>query len=290
MLKYLFFLGCVIPYRVSSYEISARNVSEHLGLDLVEMPEFNCCGFPMDPLNHEMMLALAARNLCLAEKENLDIMTLCTGCTATLRKASKLLKEDKTLRETINSYLKEINMEFKGTIEVKHFVQVLAEDLGIEKLMEHIQTPVEGLKVAGHYGCHVLRPVKYMEFENPENPVILKKLIDVTGAEYTNYTDETQCCGAPILGVDDKIPLQVVNYKLNHLKTVGIQALITICPYCHLMFDANQRRVERLFGGHFGIPVLHYSQLLGLAMGISPNDLALDENRVDTSKLLAALK
>lgn len=287
-LKYLLFLGCAIPYRVSSYEISARRVAEKIGLELVEMPEFNCCGLPVDPISHNMMLVLAARNICLAEKNNLNIITLCTGCTSVLRKSNKMLKEDRRLKETINGYLKEINLEFKGTIEVKHLVQVLAEDVGVDKIREHVKKPFP-LRVAGHYGCHILRPEKYIEFENPENPIILKNLIEVTGAKYTNYTDEQQCCGAPIIGVNEKIPLQLVRDKLNHIKEAGVDALITICPYCHLMFDANQRRVERLFGEKYEIPVLHYPQLLGLAMGIDPKDLALQENRVNTSIIIETL-
>ena len=128
--KYLIFLGCVIPYRLSSYEISARKVLARLGVELVEMPEYNCCGFPMDPVNHDVMLILAARNLCVAERENLNILTLCNGCFGTLNKANKTLKEDKEERERINKYLAEFGMEFKGTIEVKHLVHVLTEDVG----------------------------------------------------------------------------------------------------------------------------------------------------------------
>jgi heterodisulfide reductase subunit B len=113
-LKYLLFLGCVIPYRISSYEISTRKVAEKLGIKLVEMPEFNCCGLPLDPVSHDMMLTLAARNLCLAEQQNLNIMTLCTGCAGTMRKVNMTLKEDKKLKEKVNGYLKETGLEFRG--------------------------------------------------------------------------------------------------------------------------------------------------------------------------------
>ncbi len=133
MPKYLIFLGCVIPYRISSYEISARKVLDKLGVELVEMPEFNCCGFPLDPVNHDMMLTLAARNLCLAEQQNLNIMTLCNGCFGTLNHVNKELKEDRELNEKVNEYLKEMGMEFKGTIVVKHLIHVLAQDIGFEK-------------------------------------------------------------------------------------------------------------------------------------------------------------
>ena len=288
-LKYLLFLGCAIPYRVSAYEISTRKVAEKLGIQLVDMPEYNCCGLPMDPVSHDIMLALAARNLCVAEKQGLNIMTLCPGCAGTLRKVNKMLKEDKKLKELVNGYLKETGLEFKGTIEVKHLIQVLAEDVGFEKIKGAVRKPLNPLKVAEHNGCHVLRPVKYVGFDDPENPVMLKKLIEATGAKCLDYMDETECCGAPIIGVNEKIPLQLARDKLSHIKDVGAQAMVTVCPFCHMMFDTNQSRIERMFNETFGLPVLHYPQLLGLAMGFSPEELALKELRVDALKLVSTL-
>jgi len=288
-LKYLLFLGCVIPYRISSYEISARKVAERLDVELVEMPEFNCCGLPLDPVSHDMMLALSARNLCLAEQQNLNIMTLCPGCAGTMRKVNMTLREDKKLKEMVNGYLKEVGLEFKGTIKVRHLIQVLAEDVGFEKIKETVQKPLNPLKVAEHAGCHVLRPAKYIGFDDPENPTILKNLIELTGAKCLDYMDETECCGAPIIGVNDMIPLQLTREKLIHIREAGAQAVITICPFCHMMFDINQPRIERIFNETFGIPVLHYTQLLGLAMGISPDELAFSQLRVDSSKILKLL-
>ncbi|MCK4320657.1 CoB--CoM heterodisulfide reductase iron-sulfur subunit B family protein [Candidatus Bathyarchaeota archaeon] len=285
-LKYLFFLGCVIPYRLPSYEVSARKVLSKLGVELVEMPEFNCCGFPLDPVNHDMMLTFAARNLCLAEQQNLNIMTLCNGCFGILNHVNKELKEDKKVKEKVNGYLKEIGMEFKGTVTVKHLIHVLAEDVGFEKIKETVQKPLSQLRVAQHTGCHVVRPAKYIGFEDPENPTTLKKLIQVTGAKCLDYMDETECCGAPILGVNEKIPLQLAREKLDHIKDVGAQAMITCCPYCHIMYDLNQPRIERAFNEKFGIPVLHYPQLLGLSMSIAPEELALKDLRVNAAEIV----
>jgi heterodisulfide reductase subunit B len=288
-LKYLVFLGCVIPYRVSSYEISARKVLDKLGVELVEMPEYNCCGFPLDPVNHDMMVTLAARNLCLAEQQNLNIMTLCNGCFGVLNHVNKELKEDKKLREKVNEYLKEIGMEFKGTINVKHLIHVLAQDVGFEKIKETIKKPLNSLRVAQHIGCHVVRPGKVVGFDDPENPTTLKKLIAITGAKCLDYMDENECCGNPISGVNSELPLQLAGEKLDHVRAVGAQALITVCPFCHMMYDLNQARIERKLNEKFCIPVLHYSQLLGLAMGMSPNELALEDLRVDASELLRLL-
>jgi len=286
-LKYLLFLGCVIPYRIVSYETSSRKVLKKLGVELVEMPEFNCCGLPIDGVDHDAMLVLAARNLCLAEQQGLDILTLCPGCAGALRKVNRSLQEDKKLKARVNGFLKEIDMEFKGgKIAVRHLIQALVEDVGLEKIKDAVVKPLAGLKVTEHNGCHVLRPAKYIGFDDPENPVMLKRLIEATGAECLDYMYETDCCGAPIIGVNDKIPLYLAGDKLRNVKAVNAQALITVCPFCHMMFDINQPRIEKLLSEKFGIPVLHYPQLLGLAMGFTPKEMALDELRVDATKLL----
>lgn len=287
--KYLLFLGCAIPYRVLSYEISARKVAEKLGIELVEMPDYNCCGLPLDPASHDAMLTLATRNLCIAEKQGLNIMTLCPGCAGTLRKVNRMLKEDQRERGRINGYLKDIGLEFNGTIEVKHLMQVLAEDVGLERIKKTIRRPLVKLSVAEHNGCHVLRPQKHIGFDDPENPKILRSLIEVTGARCLDYMDKTECCGAPVIGVNDKIPLSLARDKLSHMKAANAQAVITVCPFCHIMFDTNQSRIERVFSETYGIPVLHYPQLLGLAMGILPEELALKELRVDAFKMVSLL-
>jgi heterodisulfide reductase subunit B len=259
-------------------------------VELVEMPEFNCCGLPLDPVSHETMLILAARNLALAEQTGLNILTLCPGCAGTLKKVNKILKEDKALREQINSHLKESGLEFKGTVKTKHILQVLTDDVGLEKIREAVVNPLTMLKVAEHVGCHLLRPREIIGFDDPENPQTLKTLIEATGATCLDYTDETECCGAPSVGVSDKVALQLARHKLKNVKMVEAQALITICPFCHIMFDTNELRIERMFNETYGIPVLHYPQLLGLAMGMTPEELAFEELRVDTSKMLQVIK
>jgi heterodisulfide reductase subunit B len=284
--KYLMFLGCAIPYRVSSYEISARKALAKLGVELAEMPEFNCCGLPLDPVSHETMLILAARNLAMAEQKGLNIIALCPGCAGTLKKVNKILKEDKAQREEINSHLKEAGLEFKGTANAKHIMQVLIEDVGLERIKKAVVKPLTMLKVAEHNGCHILRPKEFIGFDDPEDPKTLKALIEATGATCLDYMDETECCGAPSVGVSDKIALQLAKDKLNHVKLVDAQALITICPFCHIMYDTNELRIEKMFNEVYGIPVLHYTQLLGLAMGIPAEELAFNELRVDCSKIL----
>lgn len=284
--EYLFFLGCAVPYRVSSYEISSRKVLQKLGVKLSEMPDFNCCGLPLDTISHETMLTLASKNLAIAEQAGLKIITLCPGCAGTLKKVNKVLKEDKVLREQINGNLREAEMEFKGSVETKHILQFLIEDIGVEEIKKKIVNPLSNLKVAEHVGCHLLRPKDYIDFDDPEDPKVLRTLIETTGATCLNYMNETECCGAPSVGVNDKVALMLARDKLDHVKTVGAQALITSCPFCHIMFDTNELRIERMFAEKYGIPILHYPQLLGLAMGMTPEELAFKELRVDTSKIL----
>ena len=284
--EYLFFLGCAVPYRVASYEISSRKVLQKLGVKLSEMPDFNCCGLPLDTISHETMLTLASKNLAIAEQAGLKIITLCPGCAGTLKKVNKVLKEDKVLREQINGNLREAEMEFKGSVETKHILQFLIEDIGVEEIKKKIVNPLSNLKVAEHVGCHLLRPKNYIDFDDPEDPKVLRTLIETTGATCLNYMNETECCGAPSVGVNDKVALMLARDKLDHVKTVGAQALITSCPFCHIMFDTNELRIERMFAEKYGIPILHYPQLLGLAMGMTPEELAFKELRVDTSKIL----
>jgi heterodisulfide reductase subunit B len=289
-MKYLIFLGCITPYRFSSYELSARKVLEKLGVELVENPEFNCCGFPMSSINQDLMWALAARNLCLAEKQNLNILTLCNGCFSTLNETNRALTEDKKLKDIVNGYLKDIDLEFKGAIEVKHLVHVLSEDVGFEKIKDSVKKPLTNIRVAQHSGCHIVRPAKYVYHgDDSENPTLLKNLIRITGAQCLDYIDEAECCGNPIIGVNEAIPFRIAKEKLEHIRAVGAQALITVCPYCHAMYDLNQPRIEQISNERFGIPVLHYTQLLGLAMGFTPEDLALNELRVKPTELLVQI-
>jgi heterodisulfide reductase subunit B len=249
------------------------------------MPEFNCCGLPFDPVSDETMLILAAKNLALAEQQGLNILTLCPGCAGTLKKVNKILNNDKAQRDQINDHLKEAGLEFKGTIETKHLLQLLKEDVGVEKIKAAVSRPLTDIKVAEHNGCHILRPKEYFDFDDPEDPQTLKMLIEATGATCLDYIDETECCGAPSVGVSDKVALQLARDKLSHIKQVNAQALITVCPFCHVMYDTNELRIEKTFNEVYGIPILHYPQLLGLAMGLTPDELAFGELRVNPQKI-----
>ncbi len=289
-MKYAFFLGCLAPLMAKQYELSARKVAKKLGLQLIDNKDFACCGFPIRSVGQETALLLAARNLSVAEDMGLDICTICTGCASTLAEASKELTHNDGLREKVNEKLRKIGRAYKGNVEVKHFVRVLYENIGPEKIKRQVKNSLEGLKLASHYGCHYLKPSDVFDkFEDPEFPRTLDELISALGAETVGYEDKTQCCGGVILDVDDNIALAMAQRKLEHVNAVGADAMVLMCPLCGSMYDRNQRVVERRFNATYNLPVLFYPQLLGLALGMDPKGLGLDMNRVKTSDLLSKL-
>jgi heterodisulfide reductase subunit B len=288
--KYAFFPGCLAPVMARHYELSARKVAKKLGVELVDVQDFACCGFPIMSVDQETALLMAARNLSIAEGLGLDICTICNGCASTLTEASKELMHNDRLREKVNEKLQKIGRTYKGNVKVKHFARVLYEDVGPEKIKSQVKNSLEGLKLASHYGCHYLKPSDvYDKFEDPEFPRSLDELISALGAETVEYEEKMQCCGGVILDIDDKIALAMTQRKLDHVKAAGVDAIILICPLCGSMYDRNQRVVERRFNVAYNMPVLYYTQVLGLALGMNPKDLGLDMNRVKTSDLLSKL-
>ena len=289
-MKYAFFPGCLAPVMARHYELSTRKVAKKLGVKFIDVEDFACCGFPIMSVDRETALLMAARNLSIAEGLGLDICTLCNGCASTLTEASKELMHDDRLREKVNEKLEKIGRTYKGNVRVKHFARVLYEDVGPEKIKSQVKNSLEGLKLASHYGCHYLKPSDvYDKFEDPEFPRSLDELISALGAETVEYEEKMQCCGGVILDIDDKIALAMTQRKLDHVKAAGADAISLICPLCGSMYDRNQRVVERRFNVAYNMPVLYYTQVLGLALGFNPKDLGLDMNRVKTSDLLSEL-
>jgi heterodisulfide reductase subunit B len=288
--KYAFFPGCLAPVMARQFELSARKVAKKLGVELIDLEDFACCGFPIRSVDQETALLLAARNLSVAEDAGLDVCTICTGCASTLAEASKELTHNDGLRTKVNEKLKKIGRAYKGESQVKHFVRVLHEDIGPKKIKNKVKNDLDGLKVASHYGCHYLKPSDvFDEFENPEFPRTLDDLVSALGAETVEYEDKTQCCGGVILDVDDNIALAMAQRKLDHIKAVGANAMVLMCPLCGSMYDRNQRVIERRFSAAYDLPVLYYPQILGLALGMNPKELGLEMNRVKTSDLLGNL-
>jgi len=287
-MKYAFFSGCVTPLRENSYELSARRVIEKIGIELIELEGANCCGFFLDAVDHLSSSALAARNLCLAEEIGCDLLTLCPTCAGHLTRVRKELLEDSGLRGDVNMALKNINKRFDGSSQVKHITRIFIEDIGVDEIRSTVVKPLKQLRVAPHYGCHIMKPSDEIRFDSPENPKLLDSLIEATGVTCIDYMEKRLCCGAPIMGVDEKLSLEIVREKIKSIPN-GVNAIITICPFCHTHFDLNQGLIEQRYGETYRIPVLHYTQLLGLAQGYDPDDLGLYENRVPVDELLKLL-
>jgi heterodisulfide reductase subunit B len=289
-MKYAFFIGCVAPVMTKRYELSTRRVAKELDVELIDLDNFACCGFPLRSMDMETSLLLAARNLSVAEERGLDICTICTGCTGTLMEANKELKENDEVRSKVNAKLRKIGKEYHGTVNIKHFAKVLYDDVGIKTIEGEIKKRLEPLTVASHYGCHYLKPSHvYGKEEDPEFPRSLDELVTLTGAKSVDYEDKMQCCGGNILGVDENITFNIASRKLDHIKAVAADGINIVCPLCNIIYDRNQRIIERRLNKRYEIPVLFYPQILGLALGLTPEELGFQMNRVTVSKLLSKI-
>lgn len=277
-MKFALFLGCNIPARLEHYEFSARAVSEKLGIELVEIRDFNCCGYPLRNLDFKAFILASARNLALAQKEGLNMVTLCQCCYGSLKKADYLMKENTSLRDDINLILRREGLSYRGDVEIKHFLSVLYHDIGVDTIKAKIEKTFSELKIATHYGCHVLRPSKVVQFDDPVNPTLFDKLVELTGAESVKWPAQLECCGAPLWGINDNLSLDLTGKKLNDAKKSGADYLCTACPYCQIQFDTVQEMGLSENGDH--LPPILYSQLLGLSMGIDKKTLGLEMNRL----------
>jgi len=290
-MKYAFFLGCTIPARSRQYEMSTRKVAQAFNIELEDIGEFACCGFPVKAVNQETALIMAARNLVLAEEKELDICAMCSACTSVLTEANHELKTNREMRDKVNGRLAEIGVRpFNGTIEVRHFSRILYEDVGLPQIEEKISKRLNGIKFANHYGCHYLKPSEiFDEFDEPENPRTLNELIKVTGASVVDYKNYKLCCGGAVLAIDEKASLAIANEKLQNIKEAKADAINLICPFCSVMYDDNQNTIAEIFQQSYKIPVLYYPQVLGLALGFEPKELGLHLNKIKTKELLSRL-
>jgi len=285
MMKFALFLGCNIPARVQQYDMSARAVLDKLDVDLVDIREFNCCGYPVRNTDFETFVLFSARNLALAEKQGLDIVTLCKCCYGSLKKAEHLMKEDNSLRDETNVLLAKEGLEYRGTIEVRHFLSVLHKEIGIPALKEKVENGFKDLKIATHYGCHALRPSDITQFDNPVAPVLFDQLVELTGAKSIDWQLKLECCGAPLLGVNDDLSMDLAEKKLSDGKQSGADYLCVACPYCQLQFDTVQQMMSSVRGTDHQLPSILFPQLLGLVMGIDGKALGIQMNQIDISRI-----
>jgi heterodisulfide reductase subunit B len=280
-MKFALFLGCNIPIRLKQYETSSRAVLQELGVRLVDIPDFNCCGYPLRNIDWRAFVLSAARNLALAERENLNMVILCKCGYGTLRMAEHLMKENAPLREEVNSVLSKEGLKYEGDVQVKHLLSILFHDVGTEVIREKVVRPYANLRIATHYGCHALRPSKIVQFDDPMAPSLFDQLVEATGAESVDWSTKLDCCGGPLLGTHNELSLDFTQKKLADARQAGAHYIATGCTFCQVQFDRVQKTLESDQDLNHYVPSILYPQLLGLCMGIKKDVLGLDSNEID---------
>jgi len=287
MTSYALFLGCTIPARQPHYEASARKSLAQLGIELVDLANMTCCAPPpLQSIDLETSLSMAAYNICLAEEADLNMVTLCTGCFESLAMANAMLKENEKLKARVNQILSSAGKEFKGNKEVKHYLRVLLDDVGLDRLKKTVSKDLSNLKAASFSGCHLLRPSALLKFDDPERPHVFDDLIEALGAKSIWYRNKLKCCGGLLRGYADDIALAIAREKIVNTTKAGADCIVTLCPFCFLTLDLGQMLIKSSFHEEYNMPVLHYTELLSLGLGIDPKELALDFHKIRIDKVL----
>jgi len=290
-LKAAFYLGCTIPVRAQNFEASTRRVAAAFGIELLDLPSAGCCGYPVRSVSQSAARVAAGAVLAEAESVGPDLITICTACTAVLTETAHELNTDEALRSEVNATLSKTGKRYSGTVRVRHFARVLLEEVGEQAIRERIEVDLSHLRFAPHYGCHYLKPSEvYEEFDSVENPQSLDRLIALTGAVSVPYRGKRDCCGGACLAVDESLALSITKDKLDSVKAQGPDGIVLICPFCSIMYDSSQKKIETEHEVSYDLPVLFYPQLLGLAMGMDPKkDLGFQMNRVKAKELLSRI-
>ncbi len=287
MKQYAYYPGCSLESLATSYNVSTLEAAHELGLDLKEIKDWNCCGstayFPVDEL---LAYTLVARNLALAEQEGAsDFVAPCSACYKNAYFTNAYLKKDPDLAEHINYALEADNLHINGTLRVRHLIEVIMEDVGLDEIRKKIVHPLKNLHVAPYYGCQLLRPRK--DHENVENPQFFENLLSVLGTEPVDYPSKTRCCGGSLIITNRKAALDMVRKLLEDAESHHADVIATTCPMCNINLEVYQSQVNNEFGTHFSIPVMYFTQLMGVALGIKPGRLGIGKEMVAGGPLLA---
>lgn len=285
-MKIIPFWGCMMPLKYPQMELAIRRTLPNLGVELVDVDGFTCCPDPIYFKARDKMkwLTIAARNLAVAEETGLDIVTMCSGCISTLKEAQYLLAEDQALKDEVNKRLKRINKEYKGKVKVSHAVVVIRDDLGLDVVKKSVKRSLEGVTVAIHYGCHILKPSQIMHVDDADYPSILDDLVAAMGATPLDHHEKLLCCGKGCM--DDELPLDMTEAIFSSIEKSGADCMGLVCPTCFSSFDLGQIMISRKRGKNYNIPVIYLFQLLGLAQGLGPEEVGLHTHRVKADKVL----
>lgn len=290
MKKYAYFPGCSLEKIASSYHKSTLETTRIFDIDLQELDDWNCCGattyFHVDAI---LAHTLVARNLALAEKQGLDMVAPCSACYKNAYFTKKYINEDPDLAEHINFALEEDDLQFNGKIDVYHLLDVFANDVGPENLKDKVTNPLKDLNIACYYGCQIVRPRK--NGEEVENPQFFEALIEATGATVTYFPERLRCCGGSLIMTNRNAALNMVRILLESAEKNGADVIATACPMCQVNLECYQTAVNEEFGTNFHLPILYFTQLFGIAFGISPKKLGFGIEMVSAkpifNKLLA---
>jgi heterodisulfide reductase subunit B len=284
MKHYTYYPGCSAEATAIPLGLSVPPVTKALDMELTELEDWNCCGStPYHSLNKLEASAMAARNLALAEKTGLDLVTPCSNCYVVLQSVNTHMKELPKFREQINEALGAANLSYSGEVRVRHLAEVIYSDITPEVLASKVTKPLKGLKVAAYYGCQLVRP---NGFDDPESPHSLDELVTSLGADAVPWEMKARCCGSSLVMPEQEVALGLVNKILRNAEANGAQCLITPCPLCQINLDAYQSLVNSQFKASYNLPVLFVTQLIGVALGIPAKELALDKNIVSPMRVL----
>jgi len=282
---YSYYPGCSAEATAAGLGLSIEAIAKPLDMELIELEGWTCCGStPYGSLDELESIVVAARNLALAEKTGLDMVTPCSSCYITLNKANIQLRDHPRLMAQVNEALAVANLEYHGNLRVRHLVDILVNDITPEVIAAKVQRGLNGLKVAPYYGCQLVRP--QYGTDDMEFPHSLDRLVECLGAEAVPYPLKARCCGGALIISEENLALGLIRKLLENALENGAQCIVTPCPLCQTNLDAYQSRVNSKFKTKYNLPVLFISQLIGLALRIAPTSLGLNTNIVSPSRVL----
>ncbi|MBI2412819.1 MAG: CoB--CoM heterodisulfide reductase iron-sulfur subunit B family protein [Deltaproteobacteria bacterium] len=286
-LRYAYYPGCASQEMTKESNETTRLVCKRLGIALHDMPKANCCGAGLlTDYDYQLYLALNARIFAEAEAMEMDIMTICSTCLMVMSTANRDLKANPKLLEKTNEILATAGLRYNGTINIKQLLWVLAGDYGLDNLKKKVVKPLNWIKAAPFYGCHSLRPSDALGFDDPEKPWSLDAVIETLGGEAVQYRGKTKCCGFQVDLVAPETAEKMTAARLIDGKERGANAFVTPCPFCHINLDNYQGLAEKRVSQKIGMPVFHLSQLVGLAIGLTPEEMGLSRHLVSPEKIL----
>ena len=292
-MKYAIYPGCVAKGACPELYMATMEVCRRLGIELDEqaMESASCTGAGvLQEKNLRLGDTLNARNFALAERAGLPLMTICSTCQGVMSQANARLKADPDYLASINEDLAEEGLEYKGTVEPKHLLWINVEEVGIDKLKEQVVRPLTGFKAAPFYGCYIVRPSSALGFEeHPEREDSLERVIEAVGATVVDFPGKTLCCGFPILTINQNNAMKMVARHTLDAKNGRADAMVTPCPLCHLNLDGFQPDAAKVAKQPIDLPIIHLPQLIGMAMGIPPEDMRLNKHIISTRKMLSTL-